>query len=160
VEVTESLTLQLRHISAVEKYLLNTNISSTCPHMVNFGPLAAEIGLPVWGTPANFSGFRVLAALLSDVTHQRPTKLCTIFGRLLGWYTTHRFSGVLAHYRILPGAKFTLHPPSFALSYFGSVSARHLSSEREPNCGIEHRAPPIFGKATITTGIAPHSSRL
>ena len=32
--------------------------------MVNFGPLAAEIGLPVWGTPANFNGFRVLAALL------------------------------------------------------------------------------------------------
>ena len=24
--------------------------------MVNFGPLAAEIGLPVWGTPANFNG--------------------------------------------------------------------------------------------------------
>jgi len=34
--------------------------------MVNFGPLAAEIGLPVWGTPANFNGFRVLAALLQD----------------------------------------------------------------------------------------------
>jgi len=34
--------------------------------MVNFGPLAAEIGLPVWGTPANFNGFRVLAALLHD----------------------------------------------------------------------------------------------
>jgi len=32
--------------------------------MVNFGPLAAEIGLPVWDTPANFNGFRVLAALL------------------------------------------------------------------------------------------------
>ena len=32
--------------------------------MVNFGPLAAEIGLPVWGTPANVDGFRVLAALL------------------------------------------------------------------------------------------------
>jgi len=32
--------------------------------MVNFGPLAAEIGLPVWGTPANFNGFRVLASLL------------------------------------------------------------------------------------------------
>jgi len=27
------------------------------------GPLAAEIGLVVWGTPANFNGFRVLAAL-------------------------------------------------------------------------------------------------
>ena len=32
--------------------------------MVNFGSLAAEIGSLVWGTPANFNGFRVLAALL------------------------------------------------------------------------------------------------
>ena len=33
--------------------------------MANFGPLAAaEIGSGVWGTPANFNGFRVLAALL------------------------------------------------------------------------------------------------
>jgi len=48
-----------------QKNLLNSNASSTCPHnMVNFGPLAAEIGLPVWGTPANFNGFRVLPALL------------------------------------------------------------------------------------------------
>jgi len=32
--------------------------------MANFGPLTAEIGLPVWGTPAHFNGFRILAALL------------------------------------------------------------------------------------------------
>jgi len=32
--------------------------------MVNFGPLAAEIVSGVWGTPATFNGFRVLAALL------------------------------------------------------------------------------------------------
>ena len=33
--------------------------------MVNFGLLAAEIGLVVWGThAANFNGFRVLVALL------------------------------------------------------------------------------------------------
>jgi len=31
--------------------------------MVNFGPLAAEIVSLVWGTPANFNGFRILAAL-------------------------------------------------------------------------------------------------
>jgi len=31
--------------------------------MVNFGPLAAEIGSVVWGTPANFNSFRDLAAL-------------------------------------------------------------------------------------------------
>jgi len=32
--------------------------------MVNFGPLAAEIDPVVCSTPANFNGFRVLAALL------------------------------------------------------------------------------------------------
>jgi len=40
-------------------------MSSRCPHnMVNVCPLAAEIGLPVRGTPANFNGFRDLVALL------------------------------------------------------------------------------------------------
>jgi len=48
-----------------EKNLLSSNMSSRCPHnMVNFGPLVAEIGLGVWGTPTNFNGFRILAALL------------------------------------------------------------------------------------------------
>jgi len=80
--------------------LLSSNMSSTCPHnMVNFGPLAAEIVSLVWGTPANFNGFRVLAALLHDT-----------------------------------------------------------SSGRQPNCGVQQRAPPIFGMATITLGIGPHSS--
>jgi len=47
------------------KKLLNSNISCTCPHnMVNVGLLAAEIRWRVWGTPANFIGFRVLTALL------------------------------------------------------------------------------------------------
>jgi len=31
--------------------------------MLNFGQLTAEIGSVVWGTPSNFNGFRVLAAL-------------------------------------------------------------------------------------------------
>jgi len=40
-------------------------VSPTCPYnVVNFGPLAAEICWRVWGTPAHFNGFRVLAALL------------------------------------------------------------------------------------------------
>jgi len=53
------------HIDNQKKNLLSSNMSSTCPHnMVNFGPLAAEICCRVWDTPANFNGFRVLAALL------------------------------------------------------------------------------------------------
>jgi len=48
-----------------EENLLSSNMSSRCPHnMVNIGPLMAEIGPVVWDTPANFNGFRVLAALL------------------------------------------------------------------------------------------------
>jgi len=68
--------------------------------MVNFGPLTAEIGPVVWGTPANINWFRVLAALLHVV-----------------------------------------------------VSVSQL-------CGVEHRAPPMFGRATITLSIGPHSSLL
>ena len=35
--------------------------------MVNFGKLAAEIVSLVWGTPANFNGFGILAALLHGI---------------------------------------------------------------------------------------------
>jgi len=50
-----------------EKNSLNNNIFRRRSHnMANFGPLAAEIGLLVCGTPAHFNGFRVLAALLQD----------------------------------------------------------------------------------------------
>ena len=51
-----------------KKNLLSSNMSSTSPHnMVNFGAIAAEIGLPVWGIPPNLNGFRVLAALLHGI---------------------------------------------------------------------------------------------
>jgi len=54
-----------------KKNLLSSNISSTCPHnMVNLGPLAAEVVSLVWGTPANFNGFCVLAALLPNCVSQ------------------------------------------------------------------------------------------
>jgi len=45
--------------------------------MVNFGLLPADIGPVVWGTPANFNGFRVLAALLhasQEVSDSQPLR--------------------------------------------------------------------------------------
>jgi len=55
----------IAHIDNREKNLLSSNMSSRCPHnIVNFGPLTADIGSGVWGTSANFNGFRILAALL------------------------------------------------------------------------------------------------
>jgi len=64
-QLCQAISLQLRHVSTIRKKLLNSNVSPTCPNnMVNFGPVAAEIFSLVWGTPANFNRFRVLAALL------------------------------------------------------------------------------------------------
>jgi len=84
-----------------KKNLSSSNISPTCPYnMVNFSLLAAEIVSLVWGTPANFSGFRVLAALLHV--------------------------------------------------------ARHSTSGRQPNCGVEQTVPPVFGRAAITLGIGAY----
>jgi len=64
IQLCRAISSQLRHVLTIGKKLLSSNISSRCPHnMVNFGPLAAEIGPVVWGTPANFNSFHVLAAL-------------------------------------------------------------------------------------------------
>ena len=57
-QLCRAMSSQLRHISTIGKKRLSTNMSSTCPHnMVNFGPLTAEIGSTIWGTPAISTGF-------------------------------------------------------------------------------------------------------
>jgi len=68
------------YIDNRKKNLLNSNTSSTCPdNIVNFGPLAAEIGLPLWGTPANFNRFRVLAALLHGTLIVGEIHFCIVY---------------------------------------------------------------------------------
>jgi len=66
--------------------------------MVNFGQLAGEIDPVVWGIPANFNGFRVLAVLLhgTPVVSGQPNfaalnrgrHLCSA-GRPLRWALAH-----------------------------------------------------------------------
>jgi len=46
--------------------------------MVNFGPLTAEIYWRVWGTPANFIGIRVLAALLHGTPVLGVSQICGV----------------------------------------------------------------------------------
>jgi len=72
-----------------KKNLLNSNTSSTCPvNVVNFGLLTDEICWWLWGTPGNFNGFHVLAALLHGTlvvgvsqTLRHWTEAPPIFGR-------------------------------------------------------------------------------
>ena len=158
--------------------------------MVDFGPLTSEIRWRVWGTPANFNGFCVLASLLhrrfisviaafvlkrfvklQPTNQPAPTSLWLNrsqpkFARCLAISCTGilymHFWGLLPFNRILPAAKFTLHP-SLAFSYIRSVTTRHSSSGRQPNFvawyyGTFAEAPPIFGWAAITLGIGRHSS--
>ena len=97
-QLCRAISSQLRHVSTIGRKTLSSNMFSICPHnMVNFGPLAAEIGLPVWGTPANFNGFRVLAALMHGsqverepnfVVLNRGRHLCSA-GRPSGWALAH-----------------------------------------------------------------------
>jgi len=143
-----------------EKNLLNSNISPTCAHnMVNFGPLAPEIILLVWGTPANFNGFRVLAELLQ---WRRSTEAME---------TLHNVwpSPGLVHYIYIfggscPVTEFcqvqnSLCVQVLALSYIGSITAGHSSSGRQPNFAVLSRGCHyIFDRADITLGSGPHSS--
>jgi len=92
------ISSQLRHISTIGKNLLSSIISSRCPHnMVNFGLLAAEIISLVWGTPANFNGFRVFAALLHGTLVVGVSQTAA-FNRGRHLYSAGRPSGwALAH---------------------------------------------------------------
>ena len=133
-QLCRAISSQLRHVSTIGKNLLSSNISSTCPYnMVNFGPLAAEIGSGVWGTPANFNGFRVLALLLQrhhsaeanqTLHHLWPypglVDYIYIFG---GCCPVTVFCQVQTSLCILQ----VLHSP------IGSVTSRHSSRGREPN---------------------------
>jgi len=95
-QLCRAVSSKLRHVSTIGKKLLNINISSTCLHnMANFGTLTAEIGSGVWGTPANFNGFRVLPSLLqlrrspeanqtlrnwqNSLRWKEPPKMCSVY---------------------------------------------------------------------------------
>jgi len=67
------------HIDNQKKSLLKSNISPTCAHyMLNIGPLVAVICWRVWGNPANFNGFHVLAALQCDTGSRRQPNFAAL----------------------------------------------------------------------------------
>ena len=64
-QLCRAISSQLRHVSTIgKKPVKQQYVLQMSSQYAELQPLAAEIGLPVWGTPANFNGFRVLASLL------------------------------------------------------------------------------------------------
>jgi len=121
-----------------KKNLLSSNISSTCPPQ--YGELRPTSGWDRSGSLGHPSKFQRVSRLGSvtaatSLDGSQPNIARCLAVSWAGTLHIH-FQGLLPRYGILPGAEFTLHPPSFALSYFGSVTARHLSSGREPNFAV------------------------
>jgi len=169
------------HRTTLSGYILATkacinNRKKTCwtaippphPHsMVNFGPLVAQVGWRVWGTPANFNGFRILVSLL----HQRRSAEVS--------QTLHDVwpSPGLVHYIYIfggscPVTEFcqlqnslcvqVLRSPILAALLHGTwapaVNQTLWRGTRNGITELSQRVPPIFGWAAITLGIGPHSS--
>jgi len=110
--------------------------------------------------PPNFHGFRILVSLYcTDVTQRKSTKLCTMFGRLLGWYTIYRptlLGLLMPRNGILPGAKFTLRA-SLGFSYIGNVvTARHSSSGRQANFAAFSRGSHLYSADRPTRWASAH----
>ena len=105
-QLCRAISSQLGHVSTIGK-------------LVNFSLLAAKIISLAWGTPANFNGFCVLASLLQQRHSMEANQTLHSVWPLPGLveYMYIHFRRLLLRNRILPGAKFTLRPPSLALSY-------------------------------------------
>jgi len=115
--------------------VLNSNISSTCPHnMVNFGPLTAEIGWWVSGTPANFNGFQFLASLLHRCCSTEVNQtLHDVWPSARLIHYVYIGGGLLPPNVVLPGAKFTLYPTCVLLYW------QRYCTEREQQVSVKLR---------------------
>jgi len=103
--------------------------------------------IAMWAPPHIFVGLGYIFAtkaridnlLSSNISSTCPHNMVN-FGPLVAeivslvWGTSGNFNG----FRVL------------------AFTAQHSSSGRQLNCGVEQRAPPIFGRAAITLGIGPH----
>jgi len=91
VQLFRTESSQLRHLSTIAKKALNSNISSTCAHnMANFGPLAAEIGSAIWGTPALIStAFASWQRYFTPLWRWVSAKLCGVEQRAYIWQGGH-----------------------------------------------------------------------
>ena len=118
--------------------VLRSIISSRRPrNMMNFGPLTTKNCWEVWGTPANFNGFCVLASLLRRRRSPEANQtLHDVWPSLALLHYVH-FRGLLPTDGILLGAKFTLRPTCVLLYWQRCCTAlQQLASAKL--CGVVH----------------------
>jgi len=164
-QLCRAVSSQLRHISTIEKNLLNSDISPACPHnMVNFGPLMAEIGSGVLGTRANFNVFCVLASLLQGRRSLQTLHDVWLSPPLLHYIFIFGGACPLTEFCEVGNSLCVNALPSPVFAAFlhctpaAGVSQTLQHGTRNGIMGLPQRAPPIFFWAAITFGISPHSN--
>ena len=125
-----------------EKNLLNSNASSACSdNIVNFGLLTAEICWRDRGTPTNFNGFCVLAALYCTASSSgrqpnfaalnRGRHLCSA-GRPSGWALAH----ILVRPTLLPGWVRSIAISGLYVSLSARIAVAWSSSDDSAICYV------------------------
>jgi len=129
-------------------------MSSTCLYnMVIFGLLAAEVEPVVWGTPANFNGFRVLAALLhgtpvvgvsQTAALNRGRHLCSA-GRPSRWALAHILvEFILLHLAwVVDDAKYILDTRVSLCVCLSLAAFPHYSTDPGVTLGNGRRCPVV-----------------
>jgi len=126
--------------------------------MLNFSLLAAEIVSLVWGTPANFNGFRILASLLQRRRSTEANQTLHNVWPLPGLVDYVYIFGGCCSVTEFCQVQNSLCVRQFLRSPIGSVTAGQSSSGGEPNFAALSAGRHLFGRATITLGIGPHFS--
>jgi len=125
------------------------------------------------GAPLQIStGFASWLCYCTDVAQQRSTKLCTMFGRLLGCYSMYTFWGALDPRRKFFMCEIHFESKSCVLLYWqryctalkhwasaklcGVVQGMELRNLRSSSFSTEGAT--YIPRAAITLGIGPHSS--
>ena len=83
-------------------------------------------------------GFACWLRYCSDITHRRPTKLCTMFDHLLGWYTIYTFSRALAPRRNFARCKIHFTSKSCVLLYWQRCCTALQQPALAKLCGVAH----------------------
>jgi len=134
--------------------------------MANVGPLMAEIGLPVWGTRANFNRFRILALLLQrrcwTEANQTLHDLWSSPGLVHYMYIFGGFCPLTEFWHVQNSLCVQVLRSRILAALLHGTPAAGLSQTlwrgtRNGIAELSQRAPPIFSWAAITLGIGPHS---
>ena len=162
-----SIFATMRHESTIGKELVKQQYLIHMPHnMANFGPLAAEIGYGVWGTPANFNGFHTLPSLLqwrSSSEANQTLQDVWPSPALVHYICTVRGSCPLTEFYHVQNSLCVqvLRSPMLAALLHGT-SATDVSQALQ--CGTRNgitelsQMAPLIRLGTIMMGIGPRSS--